>query len=349
MATAHADPWVGCSRWAINDDQEQHWRGSKHTTMAANSSRRLFTREKQDNNEHIGLLRQRDAITPAASKRRSPLLIPSIFETSESSVLQSQKSSSSSSAAYITSSLSSALSLLIHYSTETPVGVAIASAATTATSFFLYRRYFRRLKSVADITPRQLRWRRQIVGVVTNIGDADGFRLYHQPGPPLLRSLLFPVPSTPKGLKDQTLSIRLAGADAPESGHFGHQPQPFAKEAKAHLTSLVAGKKVRLEVGHIDQYSRLVATPFVWRPPYIFGSTNVSLSLVQNGLATVYRQAGASYGSATWWRRWIFATTNGLSRLERAEKKARRKKLGIWSLGKKMETPEMYKKRIKGE
>ena len=57
--------------------------------------------------------------------------------------------------------------------------------------------------------------RSRIRGYVTSIGDADGFRLYHRPGPYLV-GLLYPVPKDKKLLKDRTISVRLAGVDAPE-------------------------------------------------------------------------------------------------------------------------------------
>ncbi|CAO1626654.1 unnamed protein product [Parajaminaea phylloscopi] len=239
------------------------------------------------------------------------------------------------------------ISDLQHFTLETPVGTAIAGAAATAGSWLIYWRYLRRIRSAEYITPRELRWRRSLTGTVTHVGDADGFRLYHQPGPPLLRSLLYPVPKTPKALKDQTLSIRLAGADAPEAGHFGKTAQPFSTEAREELVRLVSKRTVRCEVAHVDQYKRLVATPYVWLPPYVFGSTNVSLSLVKKGLATVYRQGGAEYGSATFLWRVLFRASSGLGRLERAEASAKRRKLGLWSQGSKLETPADYKRRLK--
>ena len=79
---------------------------------------------------------------------------------------------------------------------------------------FTYARFLRRIPSAAYITPRTLQ-RKRIRGYVTSIGDADGFRLYHRPGPWFLRGL-YPIPKDKKQLRDQTISVRLAGADAPE-------------------------------------------------------------------------------------------------------------------------------------
>lgn len=170
---------------------------------------------------------------------------------------------------------------------------------------------------------------------------------YHQPAPPFLRNLIYPAPSKPSALKNETLSIRLAGADAPESGHFGQPTQPYAKEAKEWLKKRLEGRTVWVEVGHVDQYKRLVATPYVWDAPYLFGRTNISVALVRAGLAVVYRATGADYGSAGWFARTFFKATSGEMRLELAERRAQSQRIGIWSL-KNFESPEAYKKRVKG-
>jgi len=82
-----------------------------------------------------------------------------------------------------------------------------------------------------------------------------------------------------KGLK-----IRLIGVDAPESRNSGTKEMTyFGREASGYLTSLIAGKKVRLEydVGHFDRYGRTLA--------YVFleDGTFVNATLVKNGYATV--------------------------------------------------------------
>lgn len=312
------DRWVGCSSW--------------------------WGRRRQVRDEAARIMSPKSTST---SKSMSPSPSPSppsprIWSVTESLGLSSPPPEPQ-------STLRSAWETAEHYAFQTPAGTAVTSAALTTTTLLVYWRYFRRLKNADYITPRELRLRRTITGKVTSIGDADGFRLYHQPGPPLLRSLLHPAPTTPRELKDQTLSIRLAGADAPELAHFGKTEQPFAKEARAELSRLIEGRTVRCEVAHIDQYKRLVATPYVWQPPYVFGRTNVSLVLVRSGLATVYRQSGAAYGSANFLWRFFFNAKTGLNRLERAERVAKRRKIGIWSLGKKLERPDEYKRRVKGE
>ncbi|UZJ54725.1 hypothetical protein CBS101457_004045 [Exobasidium rhododendri] len=246
-----------------------------------------------------------------------------------------------------------------------------------AASYLIYWRYFKRIPTTAYLTPSVLRWRKILVGRCTSVGDADGFRLYHTPGPPLYRALVYGESShdskkkagqgTSKAISHhrETLSIRLAGADAPESSHFGKPSQPMAKEAKEELEKLVLGHTVWCQAAHVDQYARLVATPYVFRSPYIFGRTNVSLHLVKKGFATVYTQTGASYGSAGLFSRtlrWMLRLKkvkpeqtsildrifplSGEARLKRAQARAKRKKIGVWSL-KHFESPEDYKKRNK--
>lgn len=249
-----------------------------------------------------------------------------------------------------------------------PIGAAVAGITATSLGTVIWWRYFRRIPNAEYVTPAVLRYRKVLVGRVVTVGDADGFRFHHTPGPPLLRNWLYPWPPKTKRSKSSdgrtrlvrdTISVRIAGVDAPESGHFGKPAQPFSKEAKAFLTSLVqspstpdnltpprksffspsastssntsstavgsdiSGKLVWLYPSHIDQYKRLVATPYIWQPPYIFGKTNVSLAMVKKGLATVYRAAGADYGKATWWAKVWRKSKTGLRALERAESTAR--------------------------
>ena len=231
---------------------------------------------------------------------------------------------------------------------STPVGSAVLGATALVVGGATWWRFFRRIPNTAYITPAVLRFRRTLVGRVTHVGDADGFRMYHTPGLPFLRSYVHRMPTKASELRDQTISVRLAGADAPEAAHFGNRAQPFAKEAREELERLVAGRTVWLDVAHLDQYKRLVATPYVFQPPYIFGRTNVSLALVKKGLATVYRNAGAAYGHASWLQRMLYDVKTGRGRLERAEKQAKRWRRGMWSLGRKMETPAEYKRRTQG-
>lgn len=151
---------------------------------------------------------------------------------------------------------------------RSPIAIVVTTLGATAASFSVYRRYFRRIPTTAYITPSTMRWRSTIVGRCLSVGDADGFRLFHTPGPPLYRHLRYGnVSETGKGhgnghgggslAQKETISVRLAGADAPESSHFGKPAQPFSKEAKEELEKLVLGREVWCQVGGSWQHREM--------------------------------------------------------------------------------------------
>ncbi|KIK09435.1 hypothetical protein K443DRAFT_82346 [Laccaria amethystina LaAM-08-1] len=250
--------------------------------------------------------------------------------------------------------------------------IALASFATGAvtalcTTMF-HVRYGRRLKNGEWITPDLLGRDNWIKGVVTSVGDADNFRLYHTPA---LGGYTWPfkfrtIPSQSKDLKDQTLHIRLAGVDAPEAAHFGKPAQPYAAESLAWLRETLLGKKVYCRLLRRDQYSRIVA--HVHLPPRIlpaslFLGRNVSLELLKAGWGTIYEQCqverspnlpsslqtGAEYAKGR---------KDDYIRIEAEAKSVikiinsllliilnRAKRRGIWKHGKSTESPAEYKRR----
>ncbi|KEY65970.1 hypothetical protein S7711_06628 [Stachybotrys chartarum IBT 7711] len=195
----------------------------------------------------------------------------------------------------------------------------------------LYANYLRRIPGAAFVRPSFFR-NRSLFGKVTSVGDGDGLNLFHTPGGRAtgwgwLRS----VPSTRKELKDRTISIRIAGVDAPEGAHFGRPAQPFAAEARKWLSDYVLHRHVRAYVYKRDHYDRIVASVYVRR---FFIRRNVGLELVKRGLATTYEaKTGAEFG--------------GLKAVyEKAEAKAKRKRLGIWSIkASEFESPRQYKEK----
>jgi endonuclease YncB( thermonuclease family) len=94
--------------------------------------------------------------------------------------------------------------------------------------------------------------------------------------------------------------VRLDGIDAPEKG------QDFAEKSKQYLSSLVAGKSVRVEYKSKDRYGRILGTVYV-------GNLNVNEAMVREGLAWQY-----------------YYNKNANYRKLQAEAKA--KKLNIWSV-----------------
>ncbi|KAI7902002.1 uncharacterized protein BX663DRAFT_487266 [Cokeromyces recurvatus] len=149
-----------------------------------------------------------------------------------------------------------------------------------------------RYKTAAHIPPEVFERGKMIRGKVISVGDSDNFRLYHTPG--LGWGWIRHVPKTKKELQNQTISIRIAGVDAPEGAHFGMPAQPYSSEAKAFLTKLVLNRRVQVQLLSRDQYNRVVAMAYVRQPPF-FIKKNVSIEMVKAGLASIYVAKGAQY------------------------------------------------------
>ena len=77
-----------------------------------------------------------------------------------------------------------------------------------------------------------------------------------------------------------------------------------------------------------DQYGRVVGKVEAG------GSLDISLGLLQNGLATIYRGKGADYDD----QKEIF---------ESFQKAAKQNRVGMWSLGDEMTTPAEFKRQQK--
>ncbi|GAA5857999.1 hypothetical protein JCM9279_004934 [Rhodotorula babjevae] len=215
--------------------------------------------------------------------------------------------------------------------TTNPLVVATATAVALALASRLWHRLGRRIRTVDDLTPADLSPRR-LRGTVTSVGDADGFRLFHRPH---LRPWLRP-PAGRAGLKGETLSVRLAGVDAPEMAHFGKAAQPFSREAFDLLSGMCVGRRVQVELFQKDRYGRVVGMAYVRPFPYV-RRRNVSEVLLHAGLATVYEQAGAVHGGQ-------------LERFRAVEAAARSRRAGMWAqAARDLESPAAYKARLRGD
>ncbi|KAI0075237.1 staphylococcal nuclease [Panus rudis PR-1116 ss-1] len=201
----------------------------------------------------------------------------------------------------------------------------------------MYIKHFKRIPTGEYVTPEMISGRHWIKGKVTSVGDSDGFRLYHTPGfgwrwPFKFRS----VPSTNKELQNQTLSIRIAGIDAPEGAHWGRPSQLWAQESLDWLKSQVEGKWVCCQILRKDQYSRIVSPViqnYRFIPRFISKGRPLSLEMVRAGWAVTYEQANAEYG--------------GYPKEEytRLEAEAQAAKRGMWKNGPLIETPAEYKRK----
>lgn len=211
--------------------------------------------------------------------------------------------------------------------------VLLLSAGISVAGFSGYRfyaRYVRRVRTYLDLTPRILDTQQRLYGKVTRVGDGDNFRFYHTPGGALMGwGWLRKVPENRSELKDETLMIRLCGVDAPERAHFGKTAQPYSEEALLWLQNYIFGRSVTITPYSIDQYKRVVARAQVWK---FTGRKDVSAEMLRNGLGVVYE---AKYGAE-------FGNSEALYR--KLEAKAKARKRGLWSLGKKLITPGAFKK-----
>ncbi|KAG9005190.1 putative endonuclease lcl3 [Tulasnella sp. 427] len=212
------------------------------------------------------------------------------------------------------------------------------------------KRFWRRIQN-SDYVPATAFEKRRWVK-----GDGDNFRLYHTPGlfwrwplklrrvPTETKGLLSPVQAEVvlakiwySALKDQTLHIRMAGADAPEAAHFGKPGQPGAEEARLWLENKILGKRLWCQLVYRDQYRRTVAVPHYPYPliPYwISRGRNLSLMMLSAGWASVYEQANAEYGKA------------GKEAYVRAQDQAQKARRGMWAKGTNIELPSQFKKRV---
>ncbi|EQL03161.1 hypothetical protein G6O67_007069 [Ophiocordyceps sinensis] len=199
----------------------------------------------------------------------------------------------------------------------------------------LYANYLRRIPGADYVRPSFFR-SRSLFGRVTSVGDGDGFHMFHTPGGRAAGwGWLRRVPDTRKELRDRTITIRLAGVDAPEGAHFGRPAQPFAAESLVWLSDYLMHRNVRAYVYRRDQYSRIIATVYVRR---FLIRRDVGLEMVKCGLATTYEaKFGAEFGGMR-------------AAYEKAQAKAKKKRKGMWaSKPSKFESPREYKTRWGGQ
>ncbi|NTW87839.1 MAG: thermonuclease family protein [Desulfobulbaceae bacterium] len=101
---------------------------------------------------------------------------------------------------------------------------------------------------------------------------------------------------------DEKIKIRLAGIDCPESF------QVHGEKAKQYLSSLVDGKRVRIEPQTVDKYGRTVGMVLV-------NGANINEQIVSNGHGWVFRK----YCTAGYCKEWL-----------KLEEKARKAWAGLW-------------------
>jgi len=193
--------------------------------------------------------------------------------------------------------------MIEHSTLANPYFLISVSLVTIIAGYIIYKSQMR-MESVIDL-PREIR-NYKFKGIVTSVGDGDGFRLFHVPW----------MRSSKYGRGSPKLPVRLTGIDAPEMRCFSTPGQPFAEEARGYLRGLILGKMVHITVLSVDMYGRIVVMVHV-KPGWISWQ-NVNLAMLQAGMACVYDRAGAEYGPYK-------------KEFEEAEKAAKKRRLGMWS------------------
>lgn len=116
--------------------------------------------------------------------------------------------------------------------------------------------------------------------------------------------------------------VRLVGIDAPEYSQtcFDDKNRKYfcGKISKNFLIKLAGGKNVKCQYSQKDKYNRFLGKCFI-------GDISINESLVENGMAVIYS----------------FTETN--EKMEKLEKTAKNKKLGIWRGS--FELPKDYRRR----
>jgi endonuclease YncB( thermonuclease family) len=125
---------------------------------------------------------------------------------------------------------------------------------------------------------------------------------------------------------DIVIYILLAGIDAPEMASREGQPhQPYAKEAKRYLESLILNKTVDIKGYSIGPYpyDDLVGEIYL-------RDKNINMEMVKNGLAEV----------------WLERPPEGfdITPYLEAERKAKAAKRGMWSLGRGYMSPRDWRR-----
>jgi len=131
--------------------------------------------------------------------------------------------------------------------------------------------------------------------------------------------------------KTQTLKVRLAGIDAPESR------QPYGSQARKALQALVLKKNVTLRCNTIDTYKRHICAVRVAPSGKGKHTLDVGQAMLTQGMA--------------WWYRHYAAEQSPQQRkqYERAEKSAKTQRAGLWGSRKAPTPPWEWRARRRGK
>ena len=125
--------------------------------------------------------------------------------------------------------------------------------------------------------------------------------------------------------------VRLVGIDAPEKRRGKRPEQPYAEEARKYLEDLILGKKVTIKQIALDRYNHVLGIVYLDNSSGLFSSSrqDINLEMVKQGYAEVLRG------------KQLF----DIRPYRKAEKRAKTKKLNIWSQEDYISPQEWRKKR----
>ena len=192
---------------------------------------------------------------------------------------------------------------------------------------------FERYHTAADIPNHRFQDRDAFSVVVVKVADGDTMRARHVPALDFARGRWRPKSRAEGGklkLSEETLQIRLYAVDAPETAKFGNSGMPMGDAATAFVKKRIDGKRVRVTLQSKDQYGRAVA-----KISYGLFRKDLSEELLANGLATVYRSAGAEYGPGRTEEYWNLI-----------EGRAKTLRKGVWKDGAAAD-PAAYKRKVR--
>jgi len=122
---------------------------------------------------------------------------------------------------------------------------------------------------------------------------------------------------------DLVFSIRLVGIDSPEMGAKGQNGQPFSREARSYLETLLNDREITLKSYGADSYHRQLAEIFL-------DGKNINLDIIKQGLAEVYRGNPPK--------------NLDIQLYLKEEETARRAGKGIWQLKKTYKSPKQWRR-----
>lgn len=186
---------------------------------------------------------------------------------------------------------------------------------------------FQHFDTINDIPIEYYKNQKIIQGEIVKVIDGDTYKLYHlntwqQYFNPIDKSL------------SKSLTIRIAGIDTPEIAKKKESGQKYGNEAKLFAEKKLLNKVINLKILSKDRYNRVLGIVYN-QGSITTKQIDIAEELLQEGLAVVYRQGGATYGG----KKDIY---------EKLEKQAIEKQKGIWSDGpQQVELPSVYKQKLK--